>query len=172
MVDDLRSALERDPKAVADAVAQEVRAPQPERQSSLFGDGAAPGATPEADGGPRGRGRPPGSKNRKDEAVLAYIEANFGDLRQSLVDLHFKCKAKFEVGGDPKMAALSVQAASTVIPYLYARQRDEDPKLAVNVSENGVQVVISGGAQDGKDLTLSANDFVEIDLTAMQIGGK
>lgn len=73
------------------------------RQWSLFADAPMPDDDRPGEGGPRGRGRPPGARNRSTEALRAFVRSRYGDPGLALFE---------RVTADPKALAVALRAPS------------------------------------------------------------
>lgn len=114
---------------------------------------------------PRGRGRPPGARNKRTERTIAWLLARHRDPRQVLLEIAEANLADLAaLAGCTLLEALQEKrmAATAVLPYVAQRQ-----PLAVDVTNKSVVylTITEGGGElaqgDGIGLTASIVENVE-----------
>lgn len=158
---------ERDPAAVRDGLNACLTRPKPV-QYGLFADADALAIAPIQENETKGPGRPPGSANKRDEAVVQAIGQVVGDLRVTMAKATNKALLAYLQSSDPKLGQLGASMFANLAPYLYQKR-----PMAVDVDVTGAAsqnfyVVLGGGGQtaDGDpapDLELTPEEFFALD---------
>lgn len=111
---------------------------------------------------PRGRGRPPGAKNKKTEAIGRYITEQFGDPLVALASIYARATDTIvaELGCKPIEAlAIQAKAAAEVAPYVHGKQ-----PVAIDMTLKADMVLAIAGLTDTQEAVeeLQAGEWVEV----------
>ena len=110
--------------AAVDAAMRNEPEQEEPTQAVLFPLEGAPDDTADGEIVPRGKGRPPGSKNRRTEAWTAYIVGQYGSPLEALAKIYSADTEKLAAKvGATKEDALKMQigAANAALPYVHQR---------------------------------------------------